>query len=263
MFYKIAQIEGKSIGAGCAIALLECPLFEMMKNYAFLKENKNNSRLSSIVVDQYSDDSLSGYGEKEFAKGGKTIKEQQRGLILPMLEKAIRESTTKHLAIVEIGTGNGDAVAYLAKNFPEHTFIGVDFSIRNAKEKYSDINNLTFIKGYALDLLEKEKLKGDIVFGSSTFHLFTPVELQNYLSLLRKNSFREIILNEPSWAGYKQENKNETISKHLEGAVWFHNYCGYLLKEGYDIKEFAFFHYTHPISQRPDIYICLLHGEII
>jgi hypothetical protein len=263
MFYSVAQTEGKSIGVVCAIALFESPLFEIMKNYAFLKENKNNSRLSSLTVDQYSDDSLSGYGDKEFTKGGDTILEQQRGLILPILEKAIRESTKNNLRIVEIGTGNGDVVAYLAKNFPEHTFIGVDFSIRNAKEKYCDVNNLVFIKGYALDLLDNKKLVGDIIFSSSTFCVFTPIELENYFSLLRKNSFREIILNEPSWAGYKQKNNNEIISKHLEGAVWFHNYCGYLLKEGYNIKEFTFSHYNHPISQRPDINICLVHGEIV
>lgn len=260
-FYEFVQLERKPLFAGCIIALLESPLFNIMKDYSYMNENKGNPHISTEVIKEYSDDSLRGYADWEYNKGGKTIQEQQRGLILPMLENAIIKHADR-LTVVEIGTGNGDVIAYLANKYPQHTFIGVDFSIRTAKEKYSDINNLAFIKGYAMDLLEKENLGGDVIFASSTFCLFTPLELQNYLLFLKKNGFKKIFLNEPSWAGYEQKNTIVKTSKHLEGAVWFHNYSGYLRGAGYPISDFTTFHYNHPRSQRSDITVCLIEAAV-
>jgi hypothetical protein len=258
LFYRDAQENPD----GCEIALLESPLYDMMKDYQFLKENRDNSRLSSEAIRQYSDDTLSGYADKEFTKGGKTLEEQQRGLILPLLEKVISRQTTDS-TIVEIGTGNGDVIAYLAKNYPMHNFIGVDFSVKNAIEKYGAGRNFMFVGGYALDLLDKGALKGDVVFASSTFCNFTPGELYNYIGRLKGNGFKEIILNEPFWSDYRQENNRKTKSRHLDGAVWFHNYCGYIRTGGYEMREMDVFHYQHPSSSRPDIKISLVHGVVI
>lgn len=205
---------------------------------------------------------MSGYGDEILNKGGATIQEQQRGLILSVLEKAICELTKEARTIVEIGTGNGDIVAYLAAKYPMHKFVGVDFSIKTAERKQKKLPNLSFKAGYALDLLEQNQLFGDIVFGSSTFDIFSPRELKGYFRLFRERFISQVILNEPVWGGYKQRNTTDAVSNHMEGACWYHNYCGYLREAGYTISDFSFFHYRHPLSNRPDIYVSVIRGTL-
>jgi len=227
-----------------------------IRNYRIKKKEWNNPRLSEEVIKNYSDDSLSGYGDKEYTKGGMDIQHQQRGLILPLLEQHIKKQET----VIEIGTGNGDVVAYLADKYPDTKFIGIDFSVKNAMEKHQK-KNLSFISGYALDLLAK-RVRGDLIFASSTFCNFTPRELENYLVAIRRAGVHSVILNEPTWGGHIQKNNGSSSSIHLDGAVWHHNYCGYLWKADFSIADFSFFHYKHPVSLRPDIFICLVRGEV-
>lgn len=113
-----------------------------------------------------------------------------------------------------------------------------------------------------LKFLRGGGLKGDILFASSTFYAFTPKELKRYLRQARNNCFSQIILNEPGWAGYIQYNNALVISRHIEQSVWYHNYCGYLREAGYDIRDFNFFHYKHPFSSRPDIFVSLIRAAL-
>lgn len=225
----------------------------------------SNDRIPEKLVVNYLDDSLSGYGEEEWKFGGKDLKDQQRGLILPIIEASIQEEESKNddsSIIVEIGTGNGDISSYLAKKYSAQTFTGIDFSVATAQRKHGHIKNLTFMKGYALDILENHSIQGDIVFASSTFILFTPKELKSYIALIKQNGFSQIILNEPTWGGYIQNNNDDVVSKHLEKFCWHHNYCGYLKEAGYVIKDFNYFHYNHPISTRPDIFVALIRAGL-
>jgi SAM-dependent methyltransferase len=244
-------------------AIAEGALGRVIRDYAFLRENVNRAELTSRVVAEYSDDSLAGYGDESFTKGGSSLAEQQRGTILPLLERALQKHTAAGAlkTIVEIGTGNGDVIAYLAERYPFHRYIGVDFSVRTAQKKYEYLANAKFMNGYALQMLRAGSLTGDIVFASSTFCVFAPKELQAYVENLAAAGFSEVVLSEPTWAGYRQANTDEVVSRHLENSVWFHNYAGYLRAAQFEILDFRFFHYRHPASLRPDIHLALVHGE--
>jgi hypothetical protein len=255
----VAQSEGNTFIKAAVIAMLEGSLSEIFKDHSFMMENRGRKRLSTLTIQQYSDESLFGYGDVDFGKGGDTLQEQQRGLILPLLERAIRENVSAK-TIVEIGTGNGDVLKYLADKYPDRHFIGVDFSVANARRQYGRIPAIEFVKGYALDLLSEGSLKGDIVFGSSTFVFFTPLELAQYISLFKSTGFKEVILNEPTWGNYVQENNSQVVSRHLEGNMWYHNFCGYLVANGYQVTDLDFSHYKHPLSTRPDIFIALIRA---
>ena len=226
-------------------------LIKPVENFIFYLRNRNNSRLSSAVLKYYSDDSLSGYGDWEYKKGGTTITEQQRGLILPLLKDSLQGPLKK--TVIEIGTGNGDVLAHLREEYPRHDYFGVDFSVRNARMKHP---HLIFIKGYALDLLQSKNIKGDLVFASSTFLFFAPRELQAYLIAIKDRGFKEIVLNEPTWG------KGREKSRYLERGCWQHDYKKYLEEAGFIVKDFSHFHYRHPISKRPDIFITLIRGVI-
>lgn len=257
IFYRNALSGKKNIFAALARSFLESPLAKVFTNYDFYKKNKNNQRLSDRVIRTYGSESLDTYGDLDFKKGSDKIEEQQRGLVLPLLESCLKSYSSPG-TVVEIGTGNGDVSAQLSESFPNMNYVGIDFFTKNAQIKHGDKKNLTFVKGYALDLFDTKQVKGDVVFASSSFTCFTPEELANYCRLFRENGVADIILSEPCWAGHVQKNNTEAVSYHMDGDDWFHNYCGYLRKFGYAINDFKFFTYKHPLSKRPDLRVSLI-----
>ena len=232
------------------VRIFEGQIGRMFCDYRVMKDAKDKDRISNEAIRLYSDDSLYGYADWNLDKGGETLEKQQRGLILPYLKEKVADYPT----VVEIGTGNGDVIAQLAKEYPKNNFIGVDLSVSVAQEKHKNIRNLTFMKGYALELLENKKLKGDLVFASSTFVVFTPKELENYFKEIKKAGFGAIILNEPTWGGFTGR-----VSKHMEQACWYHDYAYHIGNIGYETKTHSF-HWKHPKSPRPDITINIVEG---
>lgn len=226
---------------------------DLRTDYSFVMKNIGNPRLTQKVIEQYSTDDLMGYGEHTYHKGGTHIHEQQRGLILPAVE-AYLSSQSSPLTVCELGMGNGDVMAHLAAMFPQHKFIGVDFSIKIAEQKHK-ADNLSFVKGYALDLLECGDIQPDVIIGSSTMCLFTPLDLRAYLKAA--TSAKAFFVNEPSWGGLKMDETQPDNSQHLEGALWFHNYPAYFYQQGYISVMLRSETYKHHKSLRPDIYINL------
>lgn len=262
-FYRAMQNPSHRMGR-YARALAEGPLGRVVRDYHFMKEHVEREELSTRVIAEYSDDDLAGYGSAVLEKGGATLSEQQRGLILPLIQQVLDKHAQagRNKTVIEIGTGNGDVIAYLAHKYPAHSFVGVDFSVTNARAKHTGLTNLTFKEAYALHALRNGTLNGDIAFGSSTFCVFTPKELDAYCRELHRVGFSEVLLNEPTWGGYEQLDDAGARSAHLQNSVWYHNYAGYLRKNGFDIAAFEFFHYKHPASARPDIFVTLLHARL-
>lgn len=258
-FYRRAQAP-PSPSQRIAAACLSGPLAQLATDYRFAQEARPQARLSSRAIAEYSDDSLQGYGDATFTKGGSALEQQQRGLILPLLERVLTEAPAGR-RVIEIGTGNGDVVAHLAERFPQHQFIGVDFSVKNACATHA-ATGARFIPGYALDLFASGQLAGDIVFGSSTFVVFTPAELRAYVQRFRAAGVTDVVLNEPSWGGCRVEPNAATVSEHLEAACWFHQYAAYFREGGYTTRHLEGFHYHHPVSQRPDIWVTRLWAAV-
>jgi hypothetical protein len=159
-------------------------------------------------------------------------------------------------SVLELGTANGDILAYLANRHPNIKFIGIDLSIVNAIGKHS-APNLQFVKGYALDLINEGKISGDIVFGSSTFCVFTPLELEAYFS--KMNNTKAIIISEPVTFGNVHTNNKAPISRHMDLYMWWHNYYGYLLKYHFiiDTYQTILFSYSH----NPNCRVVLISGH--
>lgn len=139
--------------------------------------------------------------------------------------------------ICEIGCGNGDVVAFLAEQYPHLKFVGVDFSIKNAEDKHK-FNNLKFLKGYALELLERKTLLPNVIFTSSTSCLLNPKEFDAYIRMFKENTISHVVINEPMWGDFVfSNNYSDVKSYHLEGAVWKHNYGLYFKDHGYTEKK--------------------------
>jgi hypothetical protein len=67
-----------------------------------------------------------------------------------------------------------------------------------------------------------------------------------------------VVLNEPTWGPHSASRDEVLFSRHLEGAVWHHNYAGYLTDAGYRIARWTCERYQPPQSPRPDIRVTTL-----
>ena len=224
-------------------------LGELFLNWKIFISEYENPRISKIAISQYSSRSLGGYGLKNYSKlGTGSLLKQQRGLIIPFMTDFCNNAK-KNIRMCEIGCGNGDVTFYLSKKFKHIKFIGIDFIVDNAREKYP--TNVRWIKGYSLDTIKK--ILPDAVYSSSTWVIFTPRELESYLNELKKYGCRNIFISEPLWGPKYFYNETKVESFHLEAAIWLHKWPAYFKKYGYSLKNSEIIKYKHQFSQRPDI----------
>jgi len=254
-FYHMAQRRNGIFGK-IASGFCKGHAGRVGQNYGIFSDNKDLSRLSDIAKKYYSDDDLHGFGEYEYTLRGdnKTLLEQMRGQIIPLVEYQI--NTFNYKKVIEIGTSNGDVLSYLAEKYPEVEFIGIDLSVKNAVAKH-DQKNLKFIKGYALDLFEKDNLVADLVFGVSTWCIFTPLELEAYFRSMKK--INSVVIAEPVTFGTSHGYSKKCESLHMDLYMWWHNYYGYLLKNKFNIDEYKTINYK--LSNNPNAKMCLISGH--
>lgn len=243
-FYISAQRRRGIVGR-IAAAFAHGHAGRIGENYAIFRDNVDRHGISSISARYYSDDDLHGFGSLDYAQraDGQPLLEQQRGLIVPLIEQAIASDRPQN--VTEIGCVQGDISAHLAEAHPDIKFIGIDLSVTNALKKYGNKANLSFREGYARTILS-ERDKADIVFASSTFCIFTPVELQDYILVL---GARRVILSDPVMPGFEHVvAKGDSV--HMDSYMWRHDYPGYFANFGYKTErcEIVQYAYTHKTS---------------
>ncbi|MEE9250885.1 MAG: class I SAM-dependent methyltransferase [Alphaproteobacteria bacterium] len=184
-FYLFAQRPTGLMPAICRRFVCHPYVRKVVTDFIEIEDDIAVEERSSASLAIYADHSLAGYADEQMKHGDShnPLLDQMRSIIVPHVEEAIREAGNTPTTIVEIGTGNGDVIAYLAEKYSQHNYIGVDLSVKVATEKYQ-LPNLSFVDGYALDLLRRGAVVGDIVFATSTFVVFPPKELENYVDTL-------------------------------------------------------------------------------
>ena len=254
-FYKIA-LEKTGFFSRIASAFCQGHAGRVCQNYSIYQQNIEKDRISDISLKFYSDESLHGFADINYKlRGdGKPLLEQQRSLIIPLVENQIQKINPIK-KILEIGTGNGDVLAYLAKKYSNLEFFGVDLSVSNAIKKHN-LPNLYFVEGYALDLLMKGKISGDIVFGSSTFCIFTPKEFVACLNAIKAT--KGLVISEPLTFGYKHTKDTRAISRHMDLYMWWHNYYGYLHDQSFEIDTYQTVPFSY--SHSPNCEVVLISG---
>ena len=223
----------------------------------------NCERRSLASLEIYKGDSLAGWADADRAQGDGQLPllQQMRSIAVARVVAAIEQSGAKRKTIVEIGAGNGDVIAYLADKYPQHHFVGVDLSVKTAEQLYPGKPNLEFKGGYALEMLENGSLKGDIVFGSSTFVVFPPKELDSYFQGLRRSGYTDIILVDPLTRRFTVNGAGPAFSKHMALGMWGHNYTGYFEKYGFKVSHFEVVNYVGH-TKRPVVFFQLAHGKL-
>jgi hypothetical protein len=258
-FYARAQDGTGLLGAATRAVLTSAPT-QLVRDWNNLQSSIDRDRISPMAAADYNDDTLAGYADRYYTPDSAEVPKQQRAAALPLIEQAAG-TLSDGSTLVEIGAASGDVSAYVASEFPALQVVGVDLSVAAAETRY-DLPNLTFRRGYALDMLEAGEIDAELVFAASTFILFTPLELARYCRALAARRVGTVILCEPTWSEYPASADGPRFSRHLELSVWHHNYAGYLTDAGYQITHWACDPYRPPGSPRPDIRITLLEARL-
>ncbi|MDP3511303.1 MAG: class I SAM-dependent methyltransferase [Sulfuritalea sp.] len=262
-FYLLAQGDG--LTARICRAFAEHPyVTKQITGFKEINADINCERRSLASLEIYKGDSLAGWADTDrdrVGDGHLPLLQQMRSIVVPRVEATIEQNGTKMKTIVEIGVGNGDVIAYLADKYPQHHFVGVDLSVKTAEQLYPGKPNLEFKGGYALEMLENGSLKGDIVFGSSTFVVFPPKELVSYFQGLRRSGYTDIILVDPLTRRFTVNGAGPAFSKHMALGMWGHNYTGYFEKYGFKVSHFEVVNYVGH-TKRPVVFFQLAHGKL-
>jgi SAM-dependent methyltransferase len=231
-FYRLAQ-DRRGIAGRIAAAFCHGHAGRLGRNYGIFLEERDKERITSIAARHYSDDDLWGAATENYRwADGKEILDQQRGLIIPLVEKAIGSDFPK--TVCEIGCGSGELPALLAAKHPNIEFVGVDLSVTHAKRLHQ-APNLRFEAGYALDMLQDGRLKADIYFGTSTFCIFAPKEMRAYIEAMAGPC--RVIISDPVTFGNVHTRDPEPKSRHMDYFMWWHNYFGYLTAAGWTVDH--------------------------
>lgn len=257
-FYLLSQDSGL-LASICRTFSKHPYVVKQVLGWQEIDNDINCERRSDASLKIYQGDSLSGWADADRKQGDGHVplNQQMRSIVIPSIVQYLEKNTGK--TILEIGTGNGDVIADLAMCFPEHRFIGVDLSVRIAKERHTGISNLVFKDGYALEMLERFELKGDAVFASSTFVVFTPKELCSYMAALKNAGYSYIVLADPLTRRFSAGGDGSSYSRHMAKGMWGHNYAGYFKQFGFN-AAFKAVEYRHH-NKRNKITFQLVSGE--
>lgn len=244
--YMLAQTERRF--SGLARAFVSNPELEWLcRNWRHVQEDGQNPRVNAATIAHYlNEPNLGGWACKTqpWRDMHNPLPDQMRGLILPMLEARIREGCQ---TVVEIGSSNGDVLAYLAGRFPAVQFIGVDFVLPEAPPQLA---NLEFRKCYALEALERGELIGDVAFGSSTFCLPGPVEMAAYAEQFARAGFKSVLIADPVTRAYSPE-KYPGRSMHQTFGMWGHDHRAIFARHGFTTSDFQIVDYTKASRGKP------------
>jgi hypothetical protein len=211
---------------------------DTVEKYRWFQDQKVTERYVQKYIDDYG-----VVGPSVFLSAIENLTMQQQGARL--LFDTLSTLREPKLSIANIGARLDTTSASLARLFPNHSFVSVDFQENLAELNrlaLGDRRNWTFKTGYALDLIRASEVSADVFFATSTTVLFNNLELDAYLNEITRIS-RVVVLNEP-WASPTffpgPLIKPEKIAKgrpFLGGTFNFyhHNYVAKFVERGWKI----------------------------
>jgi hypothetical protein len=211
--------------------------FYVWERYEYLKVNNTEKReeLKSLAMDNaYLKYAIRN--QKPFdlnAKtGNMTVKEVKKifGEIITILSNA-----KSNYVVIQIGCHSGKEVAFLAKKFPDHQFVGTDLFEEGVQllRQYHNYPNLTFFVSpakYIGNLFKELKIESTdiqvIVYTSGTAIYIHPEDLTVFFDYLSKYSNVHVLLNEAVW---EPKAKVDKLTGSVRGGnfSYSHNYKWY------------------------------------
>ncbi|MBN1122991.1 MAG: hypothetical protein JXJ17_18085 [Anaerolineae bacterium] len=224
------------------------------------RQYENNDQLTDQQIDEiiayqthvYSTPRGSHFGENP-------VEETIQGRVIPMIESILTRDPAVR-SVLNIGARYAYVDHVLACRHPEIAFTCVDFS-----QKFIEVNrdfqrdNIRFVDGYALELLEEGEIAGDIVFFSSTATLINNLELRRYMHILAKTT-RYVVFNEPidpPMNGAVIDPSRLPLDRQVSSSdrCLIHNYRAIVEEAGFEVLHYRLFPYEGPLKMRePDMH---------
>jgi trans-aconitate methyltransferase len=240
-------------------------------NSEYLKETDPDKRetLKSICLSGESGRNWAEYLQTQFNDNGEqgtidfdkkighlTIKEAN-----PIFDEIseILGNTDSNYLVIQIGSSSGKVVAYFAKKFPQHKFIGTDIydEIVEYASQHQNLSNLSFLKcsaketGNIFNLVDIDiKNKKILVFGFGSIQYVQPEHLTIFFNSISKFSNCEILLAEP---GNESKGKPDQLktSIHRDNLSYTHDYKWYAEESGIETVKSQIIRPYYPYKDFP------------
>ncbi|MEP2688094.1 class I SAM-dependent methyltransferase [Maribacter dokdonensis] len=157
---------------------------ERLMRAALLKQAEKNEDFNLLA--NYHKNFWKHTGRKYFSEKGSVLNDFFLPHCLPVFQsliKLLKGNPEKYYTMIEIGTGNGEVLEYLSRQFPQiEKFVGIDLSadqIEFNTKKYQQYHKLNFVAADGAEWIRKNGTDNMIVFTSGgVLEYFTQQQLK-------------------------------------------------------------------------------------
>ena len=160
---------------------------------------------------------------------------------------SILENADSNYLVIHIGSSSGKEIAYFAKTFPQHEFVGTDIydEVVEYASDYHNYSNLSFVKcsakeiGNIFNILDIDiKNKPVLIYASGSLQYVQPEHLTIFFNSLGKFANLKILLNEP---GNESKGKPDKIKTNIfrGNFSYTHDYKWYAEKPGLRVTQWG------------------------
>ena len=172
---------------------------------------------------------------------------------------SILENADFNYLVIQIGSSSGREIAYFAKRFPQHEFVGSDIydEVVEYSSCYHNYPNLSFVKCAAKDIVNifniidiDIKNKPVLIFSSGSLQYAQPEHITIFFNSLSKFQNFKILLFEP---GNEAKGKPDEIKTSIwrENFSYTHDYKWYAEKSGIETTKCQIIRPYYPYEDFP------------
>ncbi|MCC7451808.1 MAG: hypothetical protein IT324_30645 [Anaerolineae bacterium] len=207
------------------------------------KDHLSDSEIEALTVSEVAN--LNAHRKKKY--NDRSVDSSFQGLVIPLID-AIIERDPGVTSVVDVAARYALTAHELAVRYPNITFTCISFAT-NAAEYNAELArpNLKFATGYALDLLERGEVQGDVVVFGSTGPVIPNRELRRYFRCIGQHS-KYVVLNEPIFNRFDGTavdpdtvpvDKSVPAYEHWNNFI--HNYRAMVTEAGFDVIHYDLF----------------------
>jgi hypothetical protein len=225
-------------------------------HYAKFYGHSRMDRLSEAEIGMWSSriDKQEHIADRRALFATTPLNQTPHGIVVDLIDMLVEFDPLVH-AIAEVGVYWGYVLDDMARRYPNIQFTGIDLA-RDTPEFNAEFqrHNLRFKAGYALDMLENNKIAADAVFFNATATRFRTKELAQFLRIIaarcRYVVFSEPLVHLPGGLVIDPEHLplKESTPTTLSAEEWppqyVHNYKGLAEQAGFNILHYRVYEPT-------------------
>jgi hypothetical protein len=171
---------------------------------------------------------------------------------------SILENADSNYLVIQIGSSSGGEIAYFAKIFPQHEFVGSDIydEVVEYASDYHNYSNISFVKcsakeiGSILNIVDIKKNKPVLIYSSGSLQYVQPEHLTSFFNSLGKFPKLKILIDDPGNESKGKPNEIKT-SIYRGNFSYTHDYKWYAEKSGIETVQCEIIRPYYPYADFP------------